>query len=348
MCKLWLWMLTHASCVAAMQVKAELAARADLERSVEEMKAELEVVSRGKLEEATAALAAETVNREKLDEELRGIKERMTASEEAAKAKTAEMATALKKAQDYIGQLMNERGQIDKKFHEMKSDLITRLQNACAQRDEARGRVLELEDLMSKQSEALQVRVCTYVGAVGACWFVGMHGHSLVGFVALCCGASEAGGVHIPLTSLPRHAPGTCSPRIARLPRPLLRRAPRQRCRPCSPPPPRLPRAPQQRPARTCHPPRLPAPCRACCRSCRRTRQVSTLPRLKSGIAVCAEPVPRPEYVTAVLRFPLEFLANAVCGALLSGVARNMADNISGLFKDGAPVRPRGEGEEMR
>ncbi|PNH01632.1 hypothetical protein TSOC_012467, partial [Tetrabaena socialis] len=67
-----------------------------------------------------------------------------------------EMAIALKKAQDCIGQLMSERSQIDKKFHEMKSDLITRLQNACSQRDEARGRVRELETEMSKTAESLQ------------------------------------------------------------------------------------------------------------------------------------------------------------------------------------------------
>lgn len=43
--------------------------------------------------------------------------------------------------QDYIGQQLNERSDIEKKFHAMKEDLITRLQNACAQRDEARGQV---------------------------------------------------------------------------------------------------------------------------------------------------------------------------------------------------------------
>ncbi len=43
--------------------------------------------------------------------------------------------------QEYIQRLLTERSEIEKKFHGMKDDLITRLQNACSQRDEARGQV---------------------------------------------------------------------------------------------------------------------------------------------------------------------------------------------------------------
>ena len=43
--------------------------------------------------------------------------------------------------QDYINRSMNERSDIEKKFHSMKDDLLNRLQNACNQRDEARGQV---------------------------------------------------------------------------------------------------------------------------------------------------------------------------------------------------------------
>ncbi len=43
--------------------------------------------------------------------------------------------------QDYIGRLTHEKGDLDKRFHGMKDELIARLQNACAQRDEARGQV---------------------------------------------------------------------------------------------------------------------------------------------------------------------------------------------------------------
>lgn len=47
----------------------------------------------------------------------------------------------LKSASEYINRMMNERSDIEKKFHSMKDDLITRLQNACGQRDEARAQV---------------------------------------------------------------------------------------------------------------------------------------------------------------------------------------------------------------
>lgn len=44
-------------------------------------------------------------------------------------------------SQDYIQRLMAEKADLDKRFHGMKDELITRLQNACAQRDEARAQV---------------------------------------------------------------------------------------------------------------------------------------------------------------------------------------------------------------
>ena len=37
--------------------------------------------------------------------------------------------------------MQTERSDIEKKFHAMKDDLLTRLQNACSQRDEARAQV---------------------------------------------------------------------------------------------------------------------------------------------------------------------------------------------------------------
>ncbi len=69
------------------------------------------------------------------------LKQQLAAAEEATSRKTTELATQLKRAQDYIGQLMAERKQINNKFHDMKTDLLQRAQAACAQRDEARGRV---------------------------------------------------------------------------------------------------------------------------------------------------------------------------------------------------------------
>jgi hypothetical protein len=46
--------------------------------------------------------------------------------------------------QDYIQRLMAEKADLDKRFHGMKDELIMRLQNACAQRDEARAQVLSI------------------------------------------------------------------------------------------------------------------------------------------------------------------------------------------------------------
>ena len=43
--------------------------------------------------------------------------------------------------QECIERQKNERPDLEKKFHNVKDDLTTRLQNACNQRDEARGQV---------------------------------------------------------------------------------------------------------------------------------------------------------------------------------------------------------------
>ncbi len=76
-----------------------------------------------------------------IPQENTALKQHLAAAEAATTRKTTEMAILLKNAQEYIGQLTAERKQVDNKFHAMKTDLITRLQNACTQRDEARGRV---------------------------------------------------------------------------------------------------------------------------------------------------------------------------------------------------------------
>ena len=47
----------------------------------------------------------------------------------------------LDSAKDYINRMQIERSDIEKRFHAMKEDLLTRLQNACGQRDEARAQV---------------------------------------------------------------------------------------------------------------------------------------------------------------------------------------------------------------
>ena len=40
--------------------------------------------------------------------------------------------------------------ELENRFHSMKDDLITRLQNACAQRDEARAQVGDLKGFSSE------------------------------------------------------------------------------------------------------------------------------------------------------------------------------------------------------
>ncbi|GLC45498.1 hypothetical protein PLESTM_001742300 [Pleodorina starrii] len=102
-------------------------------------------------------------------------------------------------AQDYIGQLISERSQIDKEFAEMKTDLTTRLQNACAQRDEARGRVLELENENTKLSESLQVKDRELAAANAAAAAVQVV-QSAAGPAGVATAAASPGPVGTPVT----------------------------------------------------------------------------------------------------------------------------------------------------
>ncbi|GLI63183.1 hypothetical protein VaNZ11_005953 [Volvox africanus] len=140
------------------QAKEAQAAFAESERRAEEMRAQLEVVSLSEVEEKKQMLAEATQHIQNLQEDLAAQKEKLAASEEESARKGKEMQAALKKSEEYINQLMIERSQIDRKFHDMKSDLVTRLTNACAQRDEARARVLELENEVAKLLETIQVK----------------------------------------------------------------------------------------------------------------------------------------------------------------------------------------------
>jgi len=58
--------------------------------------------------------------------------------------------------------------ELEKKFHAMKDDLITRLQNACGQRDEARAQVSVVyvcvcACVRAYLSVYMCVRVCVYI-----------------------------------------------------------------------------------------------------------------------------------------------------------------------------------------
>ncbi|GLC45482.1 hypothetical protein PLESTB_000318800 [Pleodorina starrii] len=87
----------------------------------------------------------------RMEKEVAALKEHLSSLEEEANLKVAAMATALKDAHDLIGRFIAERSYIEKKHQEMTSELVTRLQNACAQRDEARGR--RAQELESKIAE---------------------------------------------------------------------------------------------------------------------------------------------------------------------------------------------------
>ncbi|KXZ52497.1 hypothetical protein GPECTOR_9g541 [Gonium pectorale] len=122
------------------------------------MRAESEAPGCDKLEAVDQGPKRQHKLHAELQQEIESLKEQLASSTEAGNRKHLELAAGLKKAQDYIGQLISERKHVDAKFYEMKADLITRLQNACAQRDEARGNVMTLEADLAKLHESLEAK----------------------------------------------------------------------------------------------------------------------------------------------------------------------------------------------
>lgn len=113
-----------------------------------------EAISRAR-EEMAEQLEEQREATKKLREEMVQIQKSVVDSEEKAKSERQELERKLQVAQEYIQRIMNEKADLDKRFHGMKEELITRLQNACAQRDEARGQVLELQAEMQRVQESL-------------------------------------------------------------------------------------------------------------------------------------------------------------------------------------------------
>ena len=96
---------------------------------------------------AAAAVSAEDLlqersARERFEAESTGLAAQLAEATERAGKEKVETDRKLDSAKDYIGRMQLERAEVDKKFHAMKDDLLTRLQNACSQRDEARAQVL--------------------------------------------------------------------------------------------------------------------------------------------------------------------------------------------------------------
>eukprot|EP00798_Chlamydomonas_sp_ICE-L_P002990 gene2990-12998_t len=126
---------------------------AEAEKKVKAMEAEQATLIAAAQTTAAADLVVEIAERERWEKEAESIQTQLTELTEKAAKEKGELDRKLSTAQDYIQRQMNERSEIEKKFHAMKDDLIHRLQNACNQRDEARGQVLELQDQVEKLRE---------------------------------------------------------------------------------------------------------------------------------------------------------------------------------------------------
>ncbi|KAF8063028.1 XI-F [Scenedesmus sp. PABB004] len=138
--------------------------RNELRQEVKELKAALAEAAAVQQAAAADREAALEAARDEAAAQLRAAQEGAAAAQALlAEAQTAAAAEAarvagdrgeldkqLKVAQDYIQRLMAEKADLDKRFHGMKDELITRLQNACAQRDEARAQVMELDNRLQK------------------------------------------------------------------------------------------------------------------------------------------------------------------------------------------------------
>eukprot|EP00798_Chlamydomonas_sp_ICE-L_P027113 gene27113-2338_t len=140
------------------QVKDEKAIVAEGQRQLKELRAEQAVLLVAASASTAADLESEVAAREKWEEEAKSLQATFSEMSDKAAKDKAELERKFATAQEYINRQMNERSEIEKKFHGMKDDLINRLQNACNQRDEARGQVLELQNENEKLRESLGVK----------------------------------------------------------------------------------------------------------------------------------------------------------------------------------------------
>ncbi|MEW5300071.1 MAG: hypothetical protein WDW36_003028 [Sanguina aurantia] len=135
-------------------LKEEKAVGTEYQRRLGELELERGAATAADLQ---AALAAAVEAEDLRSEAVQALSAQQAASAEASARvvkEKSDVETRLRAAQEYINRMMNERSDIEKKFHSMKDDLITRLQNACGQRDEARAQVLELQNENEKVREA--------------------------------------------------------------------------------------------------------------------------------------------------------------------------------------------------
>eukprot|EP00197_Chlamydomonas_leiostraca_P009765 CAMPEP_0202867474 /NCGR_PEP_ID=MMETSP1391-20130828/9454_1 /ASSEMBLY_ACC=CAM_ASM_000867 /TAXON_ID=1034604 /ORGANISM="Chlamydomonas leiostraca, Strain SAG 11-49" /LENGTH=1634 /DNA_ID=CAMNT_0049547521 /DNA_START=190 /DNA_END=5094 /DNA_ORIENTATION=- len=194
------------------QAKDEKASAGELEKRIKELEAANAELQAAASSVATAEYEAECAKRAEAEKEVDALKVAAAAAAEAAAKTKAELDKKLATAQEYIQRQLTERSDIEKKFHAMKDDLITRLQNACAQRDDARAQVLELQNEMEKMKEGLHSKdrqlaaAAASMGAAGAAAAL-TPGPAAAGAAATNGPAATPDGKGTPLSAVSR-APG--------------------------------------------------------------------------------------------------------------------------------------------
>ncbi|KAG1657561.1 hypothetical protein FOA52_006761 [Chlamydomonas sp. UWO 241] len=141
------------------QLKEERAAAIAASEEAASLRTQL-AAARTALEASVSAdaLAAERDQRSAAEASLSAAMAAAAVAAAAAAKEKEELVRKQASAEEYIGRMLSERSDIEKKFHGMKDDLMTRLQNACGQRDDARAQVLELQAEMEKARELVQKR----------------------------------------------------------------------------------------------------------------------------------------------------------------------------------------------
>ncbi|KAI8462592.1 MAG: hypothetical protein J3K34DRAFT_527632 [Monoraphidium minutum] len=158
------------------EVKDAKAALAEAERRAAELEAERDAAAATAGAAAAAELDALRRAGEEAEAKAAAASGELSAAREKLAGDKSELTKKLGVAQDYIQRLMVEKADLDKRFNGMKDELITRLQNACAQRDEARAQVMELEarllkavaDLQQQQGDGARALAAAAAAAAGA------------------------------------------------------------------------------------------------------------------------------------------------------------------------------------
>lgn len=154
-------------------LKEEKLAVTEMERRLKELEAANALLVANAAKASVEELEAEREQRSRFEQQATLLGAQLAEATALAAKDKAELDRKLASAQEYINRMLNERSDIEKKFHAMKEDLLTRLQNACTQRDDARGQVLELQAEMEKLREAVllkdrQLQVASATAAAAA------------------------------------------------------------------------------------------------------------------------------------------------------------------------------------